>query len=916
MNHVYRSPRPEPRYSPICLPYPARVPGGRLRPVVLALSAAAMATLAVSAHALPQGPQVSTGQGSVAQSGSTLVVTQQSQNLGINWQSFGIGGNESVVFAQPSTSSIALNRVLGTGASQIDGRLLANGQVWLLNPNGVIFGNGAQVNVGGLVATTLGLSDADFLAGRRTFSGNAGLVINQGKLMAADGGYVALLGGRVSNEGVIQAQLGTVAMAAGQQVRLDFAGDQLLGVQVDRGVVDALVQNRQLIQADGGRVAMTTRAADTVLGGVVNNEGVVVARTIDTHTGTIQLLASENGGKVQESGTLDASAPSGGNGGSIETSAGRVSVVDGARISTEAPQGTTGTWVIDPTDYTIAPTDGDITGTALAARLADNNVVLLSSNGQRAGLGDIRVLDSVRWNSPNSLTLSALRNVTVARPISNRGTGGVTLRADNEANCRAGSATCGTVRFVGNGRVSVNGGDVDIYYNPPGSNRVAGANGNGPSYAAPTDFSPYVRLGGKSELNAWMLVNDVNQLQAVNTNRNGSYALGRDIDAATAATWNGGRGFRPISNFSGRFDGSNGVISNLTINRPDDFYIGLFRIVNSDGSIANVQLKDARVSGYSAGALVGENRGSIDRSTSVGAQVRGSYGVGGLVGGNRGLVTNSSSLSGTVSGRTNVGGLVGQNFNRITGGRASGAVAGLASGSGQIGGLVGDNGGVVTDGRAIATVQGNGYVGGLAGTNSGIIRRGDARGTVIGQDSVGGLAGYNTSGALITGSRSGARVVGGTDTAFGGLVGRNGGNVDTSASTGSVSGTDYVGGLVGISFGRIRNTYATGNVRGSRYVGGLAGYNAGSIASSYSSGRVQGLTYVGGFAGSNTGRSAADYWNTERSGTTTGVGIGRTAGITGLTTSQMRQKASFVGFDFTNTWNIIEGVTSPFLINR
>src|SRR5690606_28192186 len=112
---------------------------------------------------------------------------------------------------QPNSSAIALNRVLGSDPSQILGGLEANGQVWLLNPNGVLFGKNAQVNVGGLVASTLNLSDADFLKAQRTFSGDgAGQVVNHGSLTARDGGYVALLGGQVSNHGIVSARLGTV----------------------------------------------------------------------------------------------------------------------------------------------------------------------------------------------------------------------------------------------------------------------------------------------------------------------------------------------------------------------------------------------------------------------------------------------------------------------------------------------------------------------------------------------------------------------------------------------------------------------------------------------------------------------------------------------------------------------------------
>jgi filamentous hemagglutinin family protein len=155
-----------------------------LRMTVLAAS---LALFGSSAFAAPVGGQVSAGSGAIAQAGLNTTITQNSQNLAINWQSFGIAANEAVRFNQPNASAIALNRVLGQNPSQILGSLSANGQVFILNPNGVLFGAGSQVNVGGLVASTLNLSDADFMANKLTFSngGSAGSVINQGTLTAS-----------------------------------------------------------------------------------------------------------------------------------------------------------------------------------------------------------------------------------------------------------------------------------------------------------------------------------------------------------------------------------------------------------------------------------------------------------------------------------------------------------------------------------------------------------------------------------------------------------------------------------------------------------------------------------------------------------------------------------------------------------
>src|SRR6202011_5433386 len=154
----------------------------------------------------------------------------------------------------------------------------------------------------------------------RHFRGDsAGASVNQGSFTAAEGGYVALMGHQVSNQGVISAQLGTVALGAGSAQTLTFSGNRLLHLQVDQSALNDLVENRRLIEANGGRVFMTAGAKDSLLASVVNNTGVVQAETVDSHNGTITLLGGGQASTVNVGGTLDASAPRSGNGGSIET---------------------------------------------------------------------------------------------------------------------------------------------------------------------------------------------------------------------------------------------------------------------------------------------------------------------------------------------------------------------------------------------------------------------------------------------------------------------------------------------------------------------------------------------------------------------------------------------------------------------
>ena len=239
-----------------------------------------------------------------------------------------------MTFNQPSSQAIALNRILGQDPSTILGNLSANGQVFLLNPNGVLFGAGAQVDVGGIVASTLSLSNDDFLAGRYTFAGEpsgAG-VVNRGTIEAAQGGYVAFIAPSVANEGVIRANGGTVALGAGAQVTLSLAGDQLVGFSVDKAALGALAENRQLIQADGGTVILSARAKDALLSSVVNNDGVIEARSVSNRDGVIRLEGGDSG-VVAVAGTLDASGlDAGETGGRITVSGDKVALLDGARL--------------------------------------------------------------------------------------------------------------------------------------------------------------------------------------------------------------------------------------------------------------------------------------------------------------------------------------------------------------------------------------------------------------------------------------------------------------------------------------------------------------------------------------------------------------------------------------------------------
>lgn len=242
-----------------------------------------------TAYALPEGGQVAAGQAAITTAGSTMTIAQQTAQAIINWQNFGIGSGEAVHINQPNSQAILLNRVIGSNPSEIFGQLTANGQVILVNPNGVFFRPGSSVDVGGLTASTLNIANEDFLKGQLRFAGDSqNPVINAGSINAQNG-YVNLLAKEVVNEGIIAAQTGSVNLAAGSGMSLDYNGDGKMTVAVTDGAYQSAVANKKLIQADGGLVVMTASGKDALMDSAVNNSGMIQANTLGEATGQISL---------------------------------------------------------------------------------------------------------------------------------------------------------------------------------------------------------------------------------------------------------------------------------------------------------------------------------------------------------------------------------------------------------------------------------------------------------------------------------------------------------------------------------------------------------------------------------------------------------------------------------------------------
>lgn len=294
-----------------------------------------------AANALPTGGTVTSGIGSISSMGSALSVTQSSQNLFTQFDTFNVGAAASVQFLQPNSSAIAVSRIVGGEVSQIFGRLSANGQLFLLNPRGVVFGQSAQVDVGGLVASSLKLSDKDLLSGQYALSQGtgAGAVRNFGEIIAREGGLVALVAPTVENAGTIRADGGQIAMVAGDAVRLELGQGGLIGVTVDGGVAQAQIDNSGSLLADGGKVWMTARQAGDLVGSAVNQAGVVRANTVAQRNGEIWIDGGPQGTVTLGGQTLAMGTGAGEAGGRIAATAGDVRVTGKVDASASAGKG-------------------------------------------------------------------------------------------------------------------------------------------------------------------------------------------------------------------------------------------------------------------------------------------------------------------------------------------------------------------------------------------------------------------------------------------------------------------------------------------------------------------------------------------------------------------------------------------------
>src|SRR5947209_6914651 len=301
------------------VPINATERGGRGIPVLAGISAVTTALLmntAAFAQTLPTGSSVTAGSATInAPKPGTLNINQSSARAILSWDSFSVGRGGTVNFNQPSAASATLNRVTGATPSTIAGQINAPGTVLLVNPNGIAITKSGVVNVGSFAASTLDIKNDDFMAGRYKFTGNGSSagVTNKGRINVSDGGFAALLGGRVANDGVISARLGKVGLASGELVTLDLSGDGFLSVAVPSnqlgnlrdGDGKPLISNKGKIRADGGTVVLSAATATNILRDAVNVPGSIRANSVGGQNGHI-VIGGGAGGRVSVTGRLAA----------------------------------------------------------------------------------------------------------------------------------------------------------------------------------------------------------------------------------------------------------------------------------------------------------------------------------------------------------------------------------------------------------------------------------------------------------------------------------------------------------------------------------------------------------------------------------------------------------------------------------
>ena len=663
------------------------------------------ATSTWSIAELPTGLNVVAGQATASTpTANNMHINQATDKAVLNWQTFNIGVGKSVQFVQPTTTSVALNRIVGNEASSIYGSLSANGQVFLVNPSGVMFAPGAQVNVGGLVASSLGISNDDFMAGRYTFSGlGGGAVENHGTINVARGGYVLLAAPKVTNMGSITADAGSVGLLAGSRVTLDTSDMGLVRFSVDAAAANAAINSSGSIAVKGGQVAVLASAMGDAMATVINQSGVIRADSAVERNGMIVLSGGPTG-VVKIAGTLSAAGiESGQTGGTVHVLGDKVLLDSGTRIDASGRAG--GGTVLVGGNYqgkgseqnaslTVVAPNASIDASAIST--GNGGKVVVWADGATGFYGDIKATGGALSGNGGFAEVS----------------GKQTLAFDGKANLSAAAGSAGTLLLDPLNIIISNAGpaayvDVSTFAAQPGSNQtVSTATLNAVGGNITLQATNNITLSSAFTVAAGKSVNfEANNVIALNAALATSGTGGVTLSAATVS-----------SNTAGT------IVTTGSINtNAGNVQITATGLVNLAGAItANGGAASAGLAGRSGGSVNITGGGGV--TTAAITASGGNGGTGNTVGGNAGSITIANSTAGNIVtglltassgnsiGTALTGGTAGaiSVTNSVAGGNVTTAALSTAGGAGGNGGAISLTSGSALSLASISTLNGSG----------------------------------------------------------------------------------------------------------------------------------------------------------------------------------------------------------------
>lgn len=904
------------------------------------------------AIAAPQGGKVVGGSAHIHQSGATTTINQSSNRAVINWNSFDIGKNETVRHNMPSANSAGLHRVVGGGgASQIMGQLQSNGNVYLVNPAGVVIHKGARIDANSFTATSRDISNDNFMKGTMVFDKPGrpdAEVINQGTISVKENGLAALVAPTVRNDGVIAGKLAKVALASGDSTwKLDMHGDDLITFTVDEKDVDTLhavdgtplagVENSGSIKAEGGVVVLTAAQLDGIVGSVVNS-GEVSAASAELKGGKIVFKGAGSGVDIVNTGTVDASS----------------AVADGGsvRMDTDGKVRSSGL---------IAATGGQKGGKLVVTGkdVALTGKAKIDVSGNKGG-GTALVGGNALGKGPerNAQTTKVEKDATIVADARTKGDGGQVVVWSDEKTNFDGTITARGGSDGGNGgKVETSGKSLKVADTAQVDTR-ASKGIHGQWLLDPMDFVIAASDGDMTgeALSANLETGNV-RIESANGVRDGH----GDIFVNSSVSWDADNTLSLDAERNIYINAditATGDHAGLNLLPAGDYMLGDAKITLS-GADPRLSIKgESYVVIHDVNELKNINRiTAFDNNYALGVDIDASSaedftGIGldtGFSGIFDGMGHTIESLRikddydifeqgffTAINSNGIVRNLVLSNVSVLGGHVWAGAIAGSSDG-------------YIHHVSVTGQVEGDMSAGGIVGVNRGVIEQAFSSADVSCTIGGGGVVGENTAGATISYSGSSGSICGDR---VGGFAGGNKGKISFSYSSGiveeaAINSGNSNGGFVGMNSGIIANSYSLSDIRadsGNRAwgTGGFAGeLLGGTLDRVYWSGTISSKdgkpigSHVGAIVGYISKRWNEDIVNISASyGLDSGCppdqsgveyenvhGIGKLELASGeyyiysglLTTEQMKSQTSFQGWDFENIWAIDEGQSSPYL---